>query len=117
MNPPRYTLPNERPVLVGGRTLFRTGWPLLVVLGLPPMVGYFWQGVRYGNWGWSLVGVIVALGFATLFAFGLLARTTECNRSVFSRVGQPVRYWFTLTVWLAAYGLATVSVFWSGSSR
>ena len=116
MNQPRYTLPNERPNLVGWRTLIRTGWPLLVVLGLPPVFGYFWQGVRFGNWGWSFVGVIVALGFATLFAYGFQARTTECNRSVFSQVAQPVRYWLTLAAWLAAYGLATASAFWSGTS-
>ena len=116
MIPPRYTLPNERPNLAGWRTLIRTGWPLLVVLGLPPVVGYFWQGIRFGSWGWSGVEVLVALGFATLFSYGLLARTTECNRSVFSRVGQPLRYWLTLAVWLAGYGLAVASVFWSGSS-
>jgi hypothetical protein len=95
--------------------LLRTGWPLLILLLLPPGIGYLWHGCTFGHWGGSLVGLVIAVGFAAVFWHGVLARTTECNSSVYHRAEQPVRYWLTLGVWFAGYALGTASLLWAGS--
>ena len=115
MKPQRYSLPSESPVISGWRPLFRTGWPLLVLLTLPPVLSYLWHGFAFGHWGWSLIGLVIAVGFAVIFWHGVLARTTECNTSVYHRAEQPVRYWLTLLVWLAGYVLGTASLLWAGT--
>ncbi len=111
----RYSLPSELPVTGGWRPLLRTGWPLLILLLLPPGIGYLWHGCTFGHWGGSLVGLVIAVGFAAVFWHGVLARTTECNSSVYHRAEQPVRYWLTLGVWFAGYALGTASLLWAGS--
>jgi hypothetical protein len=88
---------------------------LLVLLTLPPALSYLWHGFTFGHWGWSLIGLVVALGFAAIFWHGLLARTTECNSRVYHRATQPLQYWLTLFAWLVAYALGTASLLWADS--
>ncbi len=80
------------------------------------MLSYFWHGHTFGQWGWSLIGLATALGFAAVFWQGILTHTTECNSSVYHRSRQPVRYWLTLLVWLGGYGLCTASLLWAAKS-
>ena len=111
MNGQRYSLPSERPVIgTAEAKLFRTGLPLLVVLSLPPVVGYVWRGIVYGDWGWGILGLIICAGFTWAVWHGLLARTTECHSSIYHRHARPVRYWLTITVWFVAY-VMSVAVF------
>jgi len=110
MKTQRYSLPSERPVLAETK-LFRTGLPLLVILSLPPVVGYIWRGITHGDWGWGIVGLIISAGFAWAVWHGLLARTTECNSTVYHRYERPARYWLTIAAWLAAYAMSVAAFF------
>lgn len=98
----------------GWRRLLRTGWPLLVVLIFPPVLAYLRHGFTFGHWAGSLIGLVVSLGFAFLIWHGVMTRVTECNSKVYQRARQPVRYWLTLAVWLAAYALCISSLLWAG---
>ena len=109
----RYNLPGELPVSTGWRPLLRTGWPLLVFLALPPVLAYLWHGFTLGNWGGSLVGLVIAVGFAVIFWHGVLTRATECNSKVYHRARQPLQYCLTLVAWLAAYALGIASLLWA----
>lgn len=83
-------------------------------MALPSVVGYFWQGLKHGVWGLSLVGVVTSLGFGTVLIHGLTVGYTDCNSKVYWRQQQPVRYWLVLTVWCVAYVWSTSTLFWFG---
>jgi hypothetical protein len=91
--------------------LFRAGLPLFVVLSLPPVIGYIWRGVTFGEWGWGVVGLIISAGFTCAVCRGLVAHTTECNSKINHRYEKPVRYWLTITVWFAAYVISVAAFF------
>ncbi|RYD70216.1 MAG: hypothetical protein EOP84_27075 [Verrucomicrobiaceae bacterium] len=106
----RYTLPGEHPSFDAGASLLPRGWPLLVILSLPPIVGYIWRGFTFGDWGWGVVGLIICAGFTYAVWHGLLTRMTTCNNGVYCRYEKPVRYWLTLALWFGFYSM-TVAVF------
>lgn len=108
----RYYLPSEGPVIVGWRAWWGSGGPLLVAMAGPPVLAYLWHGYAMGHWGGSLIGVVIALGFAAVFWHGLVTRFTQCNSSIYRRAERPVRYWLTLGVWLAGYALGVGSLLW-----
>jgi len=96
------------------RTLFRTGWPFLAFLLIPPALGYIRRGFVFGDWGSGILAFVISAGFAYAVWHGLLARTTECRSKVYNRCDQPARYWGTLVVWGIAYALSTSSLFFAG---
>ena len=105
----RYILPNEHPLSGASDTLiFRTSWPFLTLFLLPPLAAYLWRGFSKGEWGWSVIGLLVSAGFGSILWRGLLSHTTDCNGATCQRRDQPVRYWLTMSLWTASY-LASIA--------
>ena len=91
--------------------MLRTGWPLLALLSLPPVVGYLWRGITYGDWGWGIAGLLMCSGSISIVWHGFLGRTIQCSGRVYHRCQRPVRYWLTLTVVFILYILFVVAFF------
>lgn len=113
MKKQRHIRSSERCTVGAGASLFRTGWPLLALLFLPPVFGYFRHSLAFGTWGRGLIVLVIAGGFAFIFWEGLLTRTTQSNTQIYSRSAQPVRYWLTLFAWLMGYAFGTSFYFWA----
>lgn len=111
----RFSLPSGRPIVGAESASLGSGWPLLVLLSLPPIVGYIWRGIIFGDWGWGIVGLAICGSLTYAVWHGLLARTTDCNSKVYSRYDRPVRYWLTLAFWFAWYLIAVAAFFFEHS--
>ena len=96
--------------------MLHRGWLLLVVLSLPPVLGYTWRGFRLADWAWGIVGLIICSGFTYAMWHGLLAHTTNCNSGIHHRHEQPVRYWLTLALWCACYSMSVAAFFFEHHS-
>jgi hypothetical protein len=100
----RYILPNQYPLAGASDTvILRTAWPLLTLFLLPPLAAWLWRGWSRGEWGWSVIGLLVSAGFGSILWRGLLSHTVDCNSAHYQRREQPVRYWLVMALWTAAY--------------
>ncbi len=106
----RYLLPQDLAVAEPLHYTFRRGWPWLLALLLPPLAAYVWRGRHLGEWGWSLIGILVAFAAALKIWHGLLTRSTEGRRRIHDRHSHPVRYWMTIVTLTALYLFSLVAL-------